>query len=373
MAEPFKNWINLSTIAQLADALQREHPKADPTTFTQSAALGLEALELKQRVRQVSDCLRRALPERWEDAAPVLLRMLPPPLQRDHDFAENVRVWPMTDVVAQYGLDHPALSLPLLAEMTRRWSSEFAIRPYIVRWPDETAAALDAWVQHPDLHVRRLVSEGTRPRLPWGQRLEAACRAPEAGLARIARLLSDPSPYVRRSVGNHLGDVCKDQPDLAVRTAAHWSLQGHAAIAKRGLRSLLKAGHPGALTLFGQGHPVEVLAVHIPKTAEINGTLPVTATLRTVEACEARVDLVWQWPGSKGTRSATFRSGGAQLSAGEVWRYAGALKLRRTSTRAVPAGTHALIVRVNGADHAAIEFEVTEPTRFSGAKFSQSP
>jgi 3-methyladenine DNA glycosylase AlkC len=363
MPEPFKNWINPSTIAQLAEDLRRANPEGDASKFTESAQLGLEGMELKQRVRHVGDSLRRALPERWEDAAAVLLGMLPPPLTRDHDFAENVRVWPLTDVVAQHGLDNPTLSLPLLAEMTRRWTSEFAIRPYLVRWPAETSVVLDAWVRHPDLHVRRLVSEGTRPRLPWGQRLEAACRAPEAGLERIARLLSDPSPYVRRSVGNHLGDVCKDHPDLAVRTAAAWSAQGHAATAKRGLRSLLKSGHPGALALFGQGHAVEVLDVRIPTTAQVGSALPVRATLRAVQAGEVRVDLIWLHPGVNGIRTVAFRGGDARLEAGERWDYKGALKLRSTRTRTVVPGTHLLVLRVNGTDHPALEFQVTAPAR----------
>jgi 3-methyladenine DNA glycosylase AlkC len=360
MPEPFKNWINASTIAQLGAELHREYSAADSAKFQERATLGLEGMELKQRVRHVSDCLRTALPERWEDAASVLLRMLPPPLQRDHDFAENVRVWPMTDVVAQYGIDHPSLSLPLLAEMTRRWSSEFAIRPYLVRWPAETGVVLDQWVEHPDLHVRRLVSEGSRPRLPWGQRLEAACRAPEAGLTRIARLLGDPSPYVRRSVANHLGDVCKDHPDLAVHTAAAWTAQGHGPIAKAGLRSLLKAGHPGALALFGQGHAATVLEVRIPEAAEINATLPVSVRVRAQNTGAVRIDLVWRYPGVNGVRTAVFRGAEARLVAGQLWDYRGALKLRRTSTRAVVAGVHALIVRVNGADQPAIEFHVTE-------------
>lgn len=348
MAEPYKHWIHDGVLARIGADLRAVWPPFDEAGFRRTATAGLEPLELKARVAHVADALRPFLPTDWEGAARCLGDALPPPLTRHHGFAECVHVWPLTELVARHGLARPDVSLPLLAEMTRRWSAEFAIRPFIVQWPDQTGAVLDAWVTHPDAHVRRLVSEGTRPRLPWGLRLKDACAHPEPGLARASRMVGDPAAYVRRSVANHLGDVAKDHPALAIQTARRWVADGHIQAARHGLRSLLKSGHAEALALFGRSLAVAIGPIAVAATARVGDRLIVEADVTAPESAELRVDVVWLRPGARSPQ--VFRAPSVAATAGEPTRVRATLSLAPTSTRTVPPGRHGVWLRVNGAD-----------------------
>ncbi len=108
-------------------------------------------------------------------------------------------------------------------ELTRRFSAEFSIRPFLIRWPERTLAQLQQWTTDPDPHVRRLCSEGTRPRLPWAQRIPGFVRDPRPALPILEALKDDPELYVRRSVANHLGDIAKDHPSLVFDLCTRWT------------------------------------------------------------------------------------------------------------------------------------------------------
>ncbi len=358
MPAPFKNWIDRALCERLAADLLAVRP--DTAIDPWLARTGeLDPLELKARVRWVADSFRPLLPDDWAAATGILGQLLPPPLPREHDFAQNVRVWPLTDLVATFGIDHPAESLPLLGEMTRRWSSEFAIRPFLVRWPVLAAAVLDDWVTHPDPHVRRLVSEGSRPRLPWGMQLRDAVARPEAGLRRIARLVDDPSPYVRRSVANHLGDIAKDHPTLAVETARAW-IQGNplrTPLVRHALRTLLKRGDPRALGLFGHDTSAFVTDITVSDGA-IGASVDVRAWVAVTSPHPVRVDIVWQWPGTRGWCQKAFRAAERSIEPGEPWQFTHAFPLRRASGRTLTPGVHQLVLRVNGQDQAPVGFRV---------------
>ncbi len=359
LAEPFKNWIHPGVVDHLAEDVARVYPSFDIDGF-RSRARGLDRLELKARVTHVARALGHHLPEAWPHAASILQAILPSPLDREADFGENVRVWPLTEVVAELGLAHPEASLDLLGEMTRRWSSEFAIRPYIVRWPELTDNVLDCWVTHPDPHVRRLVSEGSRPRLPWGIRLQHATRSPERGLQRVLKLVDDPSAYVRRSVANHLGDVAKDHPALAVRAARGILEQPsdlRLQLARHGLRWLLKCGRPDALALFGQDAEVLVSNLRVGSTVAIGGRLPVSAWLTAAGGTQARIDLVWQWPTTRGWGSKTFRAGTVALPR-SPYTFDHDFPIRSSSGRTIRSGAHRLTLRVNGRDQPVVDFTV---------------
>lgn len=361
MAEPFKNLISPAGITRLAEAVVAVEPSFDAAAFAREAAGGLEPLELKARVAHVGHALRRHLPADWATAASVLVRSLPPAIAAD-DASGHFSLWPVLYVVEAYGADDPAVSLPALHAMTQRWSAEFAIRPLLVRHPGPTWATLEGWAGDPSVHVRRLASEGTRPRLPWGMRLQDAVNDPSRGLALLDRLVDDPSEYVRRSVANHLGDVAKDHPDLAVDVAARWRSEGGAgreALVRHGLRSLLKQGHPRALALLGQaaeGLAVEALRV-TPATASVGGTVEVRARLVADSPAVARVDVVWQWPGARASWSTrVFRGGLRELAAGAGWEFVYRLALRPVTTRPLRPGPQRVFLRVNGRDHGPVAF-----------------
>lgn len=217
-------------------------------------AEGWDDLALKQRMRRISAVLREVLPAAYRDALAILLQA-----------SEGCRGLPyllFPDFVEQYGLDDPDASIPALAVFTRSSSSEFAVRPFIVAYPERMLAQLTQWAEDSDEHLRRLSSEGCRPRLPWASPLTAFKADPSPVLAILDRLKEDPSEYVRKSVANNLNDISKDHPERILALAARWL--GHHPhtdwIVRHGSRSLLKQCNPEALHLFGLS-PDEQLSV----------------------------------------------------------------------------------------------------------------
>jgi 3-methyladenine DNA glycosylase AlkC len=149
--------------------------------------------------------------------------------------------------VAAHGIDTPDRALPTLAALSPRFSSEWPTRSFIERHPDTTFEYLHRWAGDPDEHIRRLVSEGTRPRLPWAPLLRGLIADPTPSVALLDRLHDDPSEYVRRSVANHLNDISRDHPDLAVTMARRWAATGSdrtAWVIRHGVRTVTKLGHP---------------------------------------------------------------------------------------------------------------------------------
>ena len=355
MAEPFKNLVSPTSIATLSAAIEAVHP-FDAAAFRATAGAGLEALELKARVAHVARALRPHLPAAWPLALSVLVRALPP---RDAGLLGHAWLWPALQLVEWHGPEAPAASLDALREMTPRFSAEFAVRPLLVAHPELAYARLAAWADDPDEHVRGWVSEGSRPRLPWGMRLPGAVADPTAGLALLDRLVDDPSEYVRRSVANHLGDVAKDHPDRAVAHAAAWlaARSERAPLVKHALRDLLKKGHAGALALVGHGGTAAVDGLSVNRTSARAGDVVELDAVLEGEG-RVRVDVVWQWPGARpGTwGQKTFTGADRALVPGTVWHFRHRLSLKPVSTRPFRPGVQRLWLRVGGVDHGPVEF-----------------
>lgn len=355
MAEPFKNLVNPASIARLAHAIEAVAP-LDVAAFCAEATAGLEALELKARVAHVARALRPRLPAPWPDALAVLVSALPP---REVALLGHAWLWPALQLVETHGPEAPTASLEALRQMTSRFSAEFAVRPLLAAHPEVAYAALARWADDPDEHVRRWVSEGSRPRLPWGMRLGDAVRDPSRGLALVERLVDDPSEYVRRSVANHVGDVAKDHPERAVALCGRWLAErpARAALVRHALRDLLKKGHPGALALLGQGASAAVADLAVtPGTAAAGEAVWVTATLRGEG--RVRVDVVWAWPGARpGTWSRkTFVADSPTLAAGVAAPFRYRLSLRAVTTRPLRPGVQQVWLRVGGQDVGPAEF-----------------
>lgn len=215
----------------LADNLLFAAPSFDAAGFRKQSLGGLAPLGLMDRARHLATVLRAHLPATYADAATVIVRSLTPPLTRTDDFGlAGFFYLPHITFVSTYGLDPEnnggrdpfEASMTVQYELTRRFSAEFSIRPFLERWPERTLKRLALWTRDPDPHVRRLCSEGTRPRLPWASRLTAFIRDPGPVLPLLETLRDDPDLYVRRSVANHLGDIAKDHPALAFEICERW-------------------------------------------------------------------------------------------------------------------------------------------------------
>jgi 3-methyladenine DNA glycosylase AlkC len=184
-----------------------------------------------ERGQHLAQALRRCLPEPYAKALGILLATLTPPHAQTDGLGLAVFFYlPHSCFIAEYGLEpshnggHDPFEISLRAqyELTRRFTAEFSIRSFLLRHPERTLARLREWTSDPDPHVRRLCSEGTRPRLPWGKRLPAFIADPAPLLPILEALKNDPSLYVRRSVANHLGDIAKDHPELVFGLCERW-------------------------------------------------------------------------------------------------------------------------------------------------------
>ena len=278
MPEPFKNVFNPEMISQMGAHFRRVDRSFKADLFVKQAATGLSALEMKARSNQIRDALADALPENFERSCEILLASLHPQdsiesgNQMDDQGIAGWAIDPMADFVAVHGQGHFDLSLSVLKEMTKRFTAEFAVRPFFVADPERALGFFQEWASDPNFHVRRLVSEGSRPRLPWGLRLHSFVNDPQPLLPLLNSLKDDQEEYVRRSVANNLNDISKDHPDLVADIAKDWlkgASKDRKRLVKHACRSLIKGGHPGALEALGYGEPLLEASDIILKNAEI--------------------------------------------------------------------------------------------------------
>ncbi len=377
--EPFKNLINAGTVADAGRHLQRVWPGFDRRRFEQHAATGLDALEFKARAMQLADALQATLPDRFAAATEVLEASLAPPVpldaagepaglseaQSDTGLAGWV-VWSMGEYVARQGMADVPRALACLHALTQRFSAEFAIRPFVRDHPALVFDTLSRWTQDPSAHVRRLVSEGSRPRLPWGLRLQALVSDPAPTLPLLRALQDDTSAYVRRSVANHLNDIAKDHADL-VAGWVHENRRGasaqRTALLRHASRSLIKQGHPPTLVAWGLQPGLRgtaTLALSAPHAAVGDGVdlaVALTSTARTAQ--DLVVDyVVHHVRANGGTSPKVFKGWKLTLAPGEARALAKRHSLRPVTTRTLYPGTHRVEVLVNGAAVAAASFEL---------------
>jgi len=354
-----KDILGPQALVTIADAGAAASPRFDRTAFLTAASDGLDALSIMERVRHIADALAPALPADYA-AALTILRATAPRLT--HGF----QVVAITEYVARHGLDDIDTSLAALADLTQYGTAEFAIRPFLAQDPDRTLAAMRRWTQDPNEHVRRLASEGCRPRLPWAARVPALKGDPTLGALILEALKADPALYVRKSVANHLNDIAKDRPDWLLDRLATWS-QDEAAtkwIVRHALRTLIKAGDPRALALIGVGHGAAVTVRHFavePATVRLDEQIAITATLAS-DAAETQPLVVdyrihYARPAGK-TAAKVFKWKALDLAAGETATLAIRQTIRDFSTRRHHVGRHAVNLIVNGKLMATAAFDL---------------
>ncbi|WP_216825482.1 DNA alkylation repair protein [Kiloniella sp. EL199] len=259
--EPFKEVFNLKSISKMAEHLNVRQCDFDQKGFIVFATRDLSELELKQRSDRITEALYEYLPDDFCRAAEILLAILNPEENisiSDQGMSDKgVSGWlvmPMCHYVALYGKDHFHLSMELLKEMTKRSSSEFAIRYFLLSAPEETMAEILTWADDENYHVRRLASEGSRPRLPWAMQLPDFVKDPSPLLPLLEKLRDDPEEYVRRSVANNLNDIAKDHPDLVAEIARKWmkgASRERQKLVRHACRTLIKSGHKKCLEALG--------------------------------------------------------------------------------------------------------------------------
>ena len=372
MAEKFSlkdHLFNPETVGQLAAEYAAGVPGFDAARFEAEALSGFAERELLARLEWMADCLEGQLAVDFPLMADQLEAAMPPPLDpslRDDDFGRFIHALPGI-LAVRHGLeDHRERALDLLYAATQRFSMEFYIRPFLNRWPEETLSRLAVWTEDDNYHVRRLVSEGTRPKLPWAK---AVTLKTEQRLPLLERLHADPTRYVTRSVANHLNDITKTEPETVVGVLQGWAKAGRQEAKELGwmtrhaLRTLVKDGHAGALAHLGYRGDVAVEATLDlgAETFAIGEVLPVSCTLACAQDLPVIVDyrIVFARPGEK-TAEKVFKLKVAEVKAGKPLALVKKHRLKGDATTfTLHPGRHAVVLQVNGRDVARAAFDLT--------------
>jgi 3-methyladenine DNA glycosylase AlkC len=361
MAAALKDSFPLEIARDLAAAVKRHEPSFPSAIFLEQVGEDWERLELMGRGERIATglwaCARLPYPRLLE----ILVEELGPELERtEGNGMAPFRHLPLSFLVARHGLDHLEESLEAMHALTRRFTAEFCIRPYLERHREAVLARLGEWARDPSPHVRRLVSEGTRPRLPWASRLREFQRDPSLALPLLEMLRDDPHPYVRRSVANHLNDIGKDHPEVLLEVARAWWRDGppeRRRLLEHALRVRIKQGDPGVLALLGYAATDSVSigkGWFDPKSVRVGDSIEVSFEVRNTSASrqEVLVDLRLHAVKADGTlKPKVFKMRRVALGPGEAERLSLALSFRRMTTRTHHPGRHEVDALLNGTPH----------------------
>lgn len=360
-----KDGLGRAAIKRIGNSLAQVIPQFNARAFQKDAERGLDELELKARVHHLIAVLHRhydlpfktlskhlqALPEVWDRGSAA-------------DNKAGFAAWPVIDYVSVHGLQHPKEALQTLEKLTPLFSAEFAIRPFIQQHTAQTYNTLLKWCEHPSEHVRRLASEGSRPRLPWGMRLPQFIHDPEPLAAILEKLKADDSLYVRRSVANNLNDISKDNPDWMIALCRQWLDDKHEDtdwIVKHALRSLVKAGDTRVFPLLGYASKpsVTVSDITLDKTKiAVGDTLAFDCQLTGGKQSQNLVvDYVIYFMKSNGkVAPKVFKLKNITLAPKETLTITKQHSFKPITTRRYYAGVHQLAIQVNGKEVARTDF-----------------
>jgi 3-methyladenine DNA glycosylase AlkC len=378
LADTLKTFFSPSLVRRLAADLARVHPSFPVERFVKDSCAGLNRLELLDRGRHIARALAASLPPAYPEAIDVLLKSLGPEHATDELLGVGMAPFFYLPHVlfvadgADRGREHFDLSMHAQYELTKRFSAESSIRPYITRDPERTFAAFRTWTTDANAHVRRLVSEGTRLRLPWAPRVPWLDQNPERVLALLELLKDDPSTMVRRSVANNLNDLGKSRPDLLIRTAAAWLENGSAerrSLVEHALRSAVKRGDVKALGLLGYGRKPAVAIEHVgfsPRRVPIGQRVTMTFALRSTSRTpqDVLVDAAVHFvKARRKTAAKVFKITRSTLAPRQRVDLRASFSLAVHTTRVPKPGRHAVDVIVNGHAIRAGFFDVVEVRR----------
>jgi len=361
----FKHFFGKELLKRMSDAISRVYLPWDPKPFL-ALITELETLEMKPRVRCLRDELRRQLPEDYVQARRILLESARGGTLNGFD------LWPYSEFVQTYGLEDLKLSLDALRELTPLFSSEFAVRPYLKRYPAETLRYLEKCARDKNVDLRRWASEGTRPRLPWGERLQEFVEDPSPSFPILELLKFDSELYVRKSVSNHLNDIAKDHPQRVIRLLTSWDKSAGTPddklnvewIIRRALRTLIKDGHPEALKLIGVSRDAKFKLSGLKLNQgkfRLGEKIEFGFKIRSLSHREQKlvVDYIVHFVrANQRTSPKVFKLKTVVLRAGGEVIISKSHSLREVTTRAHYPGVHFLEIQVNGRGVGRVKWEL---------------
>lgn len=355
-----KNIYNVSFFETFTTHFERVYPEFPKAKFLEMLLdENWEARELKQRVRHITLCLGEVLPKDYRTALAVMKKV-------GEGLDEKFEYMFFPDFIEVYGLEDFEASAEALPLFTILCSSEFAVRPFIVKYPKRMMALMNEWSVSKNHHVRRLASEGCRPRLPWGMALRAFKKNPAEVLPILETLKDDESEYVRRSVANNLNDISKDHPSLVLEIAERWfgENKNRDKLVKHALRTLLKKGNTQAMELFGFANPkavmvtqLEISPLKIPIGTEAYFSFNLEHSAGNTK--KLRIEYAVYYMKSNGKQSRKiFQLTENTFENEKVYSYKKKQHFKNLTTRKHYVGLHRLALVVNGVEKAEVEFEL---------------
>jgi 3-methyladenine DNA glycosylase AlkC len=359
---------NPRTLGLLSANVAAVYPRFRRQAFERQVLDRFGELELKARIDWMAQCLNEYLPDNISAAREILLAALPEPLDpnlRDNDFGHFIWVVPGECIALNHCNDkHFAAGLDFLRESTKRFSAEFAIRPFLLHYPEASMAFVRKAAVDDNYHVRRLASEGIRPFLPWGRRVNLP---PDQIVTVLDALHADPTRYVTRSVANTLNDISKIDPNMVMQTLQDWQSQARQDadeldwMTRHSLRTLLKSGNSDALTLTG--YPAKPLfsvdKVQVSKQVVLGESLHWRAVLHSKKLQKLKIALRVHFlkaNGSYGIKVFALRD--VQLDAKTEIELVKKLPFKPLTTRVLYAGKHKVELSVNGCISEPHTFEL---------------
>ncbi|MCE7994864.1 MAG: DNA alkylation repair protein [Roseivirga sp.] len=365
MAELFKNIYNTETLGRFAAIVKEVVPAFEKESFLKRIFdKDWEEKELKQRMRHISITLHTHLSQRYDESIRQLLGIIENHLSKGiRETSIEFMFFP--DFIELYGLDDFETSVNAFETVTQFTSCEFGVRPFIIRYPEEMIQRMKEWSEHEHPAVRRLSTEGCRPRLPWAMAIPDLKKDPAPILPILKRLKTDPSESVRRSVANNLNDISKDNPDLVLDLAYEWQGQNKDVdwVVKHACRTLLKQGHPKAMTLFGFGSVKEIeirdLEITTP-VVKLGNSLEFNFSLENKAKKESKIRLeyaIYFLKANKSLAKKVFTISEKAYAANSVAEISRKQPFKLITTRKLYEGGHKLALIINGNEQDQFDFE----------------
>ncbi len=369
----FKNWIQDNLFEKYLELLKSSQKVSKKNL--QQKILHLKKdfakAELKTRVALIAEALHSTVLGSYPEQVNALIKALE---LKTHPRLSGFELWPLLHFIQSYGLQDYKISIKTIEQLTPLFTGEFAIQPFFANAPKQTIVEATRWSLSKNHHVRRLASEGSRSRLPWGMRQSLFIENPQLTLPILENLKHDPELYVRKSVANHLNDLSKDHPEYVITLLKSWNKQSPtqhqdkiAWITKQALRTLIKKGHPEALSLIGFSSKAQINLIEWTlhqRHLRIGEKLRFSLALKTPSKTQLLIDYAIHYRKANGSHSPkVFKGSQRTCEAGILITLEKSHSFKPVTTRTLYPGLHYVELLINGKSYGKQSFTLKSPAR----------